>query len=306
MKFLERSLDGQNQFWKYVIVVLASLFGGQIIGGIPLLCVIMYKVITSGGAITLNPKNMMDFSVYGISNNWVLFLMLFAFVVMLFVAILLIKVLHKRSFAETVNGRRKIRIRRCLAGVAVWSILMAIYYGVDQWINPGDYRLQFNLSAFIPLLLISLIMIPIQTTSEEFLFRGYLTQGFAGWTKSRWIAILIPGLIFGLIHIINPEVKAFGFWVSMSQYLFFGLLLGLVAVLDDGIELSMGIHAANNVFLSLFITNYASALQTNAIFEQVRVIPVKETINVIAIGTIAFAFFAWKYKWNFKILNQKL
>ena len=306
MKFLEQSFDKQNQFWKYLIVFLGAFFGGQILGSIPLIGVMIYKVISSGGPIALNPKNITDFTVFGISKNWALFLMMLAPAVVLLVAILLVKGLHKRSFAQTVNGTRKIRIKRCLIGAGFWGILMLIYYLGDYLINPGYYKLQFNLFAFIPLFLISVVLIPLQTTSEEFLFRGYLAQGFAGWTKSRWLAILFPGLLFGLMHSFNPEVKEFGFWISMTQYVFFGLLFGLVAVLDDGIELTIGMHAANNVFLSLFVTNYASAFQTDAVFEQVRIIPVKETISLIIIGIIALAFFAWKYKWNFKILNQKI
>jgi len=306
MKFLEQSFDKQNQFWKYLIVFLGAFFGGQILGSIPLIGVMIYKVIASGGPIALNPKNITDFTVFGISKNWALFLMMLAPAVVLLVAILLVKGLHKRSFAQTVNGTRKIRIKRCLIGAGFWGILMLIYYLGDYLINPGYYKLQFNLFAFIPLFLISVVLIPLQTTSEEFLFRGYLAQGFAGWTKSRWLAILFPGLLFGLMHSFNPEVKEFGFWISMTQYVFFGLLFGLVAVLDDGIELTIGMHAANNVFLSLFVTNYASAFQTDAVFEQVRIIPVKETISLIIIGIIALAFFAWKYKWNFKILNQKI
>ncbi|MCL1933941.1 MAG: CPBP family intramembrane metalloprotease [Candidatus Azobacteroides sp.] len=306
MQFLERSLDQQNQFWKYLIVVLAAFFGGQILGAIPLASVMIYKVITSGGAFVSNPKNLTDLTAFGISKNVSLFLFMLIPVVFLLITILLIKVLHKRSFAETVNGTQKVRIKRCLTGAAVWSFLMAIYYWGDYMMNPENYRLQFNLLAFIPLLLISVILIPIQTTSEEFFFRGYLSQGFAGWTKNRWLAILIPGLLFGLTHSANPEVKEFGFWVSMSQYVFFGLLFGLVSVLDDGIELAMGMHAANNVFLSLFVTNYASALQTDAVFEELHIVPVKETISLIIIGMITLAFFAWKYQWNFKILNQKI
>ena len=306
MKFLEQSLDKQNQFWKYLVVFLVAFIGGQILGIIPLFGVGIYKIIANGGAVAMNPKNFMDFTALGISKNWVLFLIMLSPIVTLLLSIVLIRGLHKRSFAETVNGTRKIRINRCFIGAAVWGALMVIYNFGDYLLNPGNYHLQFNLSAFIPLLLISVVLIPIQTTSEEFFFRGYLSQGFAGWTKNRLLAILIPGLLFGLMHSFNTEVKEFGFWISMSQYVFFGLLFGFIAVLDDGIELTMGMHAANNVFLSLFITNYASTLQTDAVFNQLRVIPAKDTISLIFIGIIAFAFFTWKYKWNFKIFNQKI
>jgi membrane protease YdiL (CAAX protease family) len=306
MKFLERSFDQQNQFWKYVLVFLGAFIGGQILGAIPLYCVIVAKMISSGGAIAFNPNNMMDFTVFGISKNLGVFLMMLPFVATLILTIVLIKVLQKRTFSETVNGRKKIRINRCLTGAAVWGILLAIYLLGDYLINPGNYVLQFDLVKFIPLLFISVLLIPLQTTSEELLFRGYLAQGVAGWTKSRWLAILIPSLLFGLIHSFNPEVKEFGFWTAMPQYIFFGLSFGLIAVLDDGIELPIGMHAANNVFSSLFITFKSSALQTNAVFEQQNINPGKETIVLIITGMIAIAYFAVKYKWNFNILNKKV
>jgi len=306
MKFLERAFDQQNQIWKYVIVLLAALVGGQILGSIPLFVVMMYKIITGGNQISLSPDNFMDFTGLGISKNFSLLLIMLVFVAIFVIAILLIKALHKRSFAESVNGTQKVRIKRCLAGAAVWGILMTIYLFIDYSIDPENFHLQFNLSAFIPLLFISILLIPVQTTSEELLFRGYLTQGVAGITNNRWLAILIPSLIFGLIHSFNPEIKEFGFWITMPQYIFFGLLFGLISVLDDGIELAIGVHAANNIFSSLFVTHKASALQTNAVFEQLQISPVKELVVLIVTGAIAFAYFAWKYKWNFKILNQKI
>jgi membrane protease YdiL (CAAX protease family) len=306
MKFLERAFDKQNQIWKYLIVIFGGLFGGQLIGSIPLLCVTIYKTVTSSGGITLNPENIADFTVLGISKNLAFFLTMLAPLASLITTIILIKLLHKRTFSETVNGTKKIRISRCLSGAAVWLILMAIYLLVDNFFNPKDYILQFNLVKFIPLLLISLIFIPFQTTSEEFLFRGYLAQGVAKWTKNRWLAILIPGLLFGLIHAYNPEVSKFGFWIAMPQYIFIGLLFGVFAVLDDGIELPMGAHAANNFFLSIFTTNSSSVLQTDAVFVQQNINPVKDNIVVMAIGVIAFTYFFMKYKWNFKILNKKV
>jgi membrane protease YdiL (CAAX protease family) len=306
MKFLERAFDQQNQFWKYLIVALCGFMGGQIVGAMPLVCVCIYKGVTSGGTIALNPENFADFTAFGLSKNLTLFLMMLPFVASLVFTLILIKLLHKRTFSETVNGTKKIRIGRFLTGAVVWGILMAVYLLGDYLLNPGNYTLQFNLLNFIPLLLISLLFIPIQTTSEEILFRGYLTQGVAGWTRNRWLAILIPALLFGLMHCSNPEVAEFGFWLAMPQYIFFGFVFALIAVLDDGIELSMGMHAANNVFLSLFVTHSASALQTDAVFEQHQINPGKETLVLVISGIVAIAYFAVKYKWNFGILNTKI
>jgi len=306
MKFLERALDGQNQVWKYLIVCLVGFFGGQLLGSIPIAVVIAVKTIAAQGAVTLNPDNMMDMTGLGLSKNLVFFLLLFSTVVALFFTIWLIRLLHNRTFSETVNGRRKIRIGRIGSGALVWTILMAVYLLIDYSFNSGDYVLQLDWGKFIVLIILVFALIPLQTTSEELLFRGYLAQGIAASTNSRWMAILIPGLLFGMMHFTNPEVKEFGFWLAMSQYILFGLMYGLVSVLDDGIELAIGMHAANNIFLSIFVTHSASALQTDALFEVKTIDPVKDLIVLIVSLLIVLAYFAYRYKWNFSVLSQKV
>jgi len=136
--------------------------------------------------------------------------------------------------------------------------------------------------------------------------RGYLAQGVAVLTRNRIWAIIVPAVFFALLHLFNPEVMKFGFWLAMPQYLFFGLLFGLVAVLDDGIELSIGMHTANNVFLSLMLTSKTSVLQTDAVFEQLNINAGKDTLSVVVMGVLAAAFFAWRYKWDFGILMKRI
>jgi membrane protease YdiL (CAAX protease family) len=254
----------------------------------------------------LNQNNFTDLSDFGISHNLGLFLLLFPTVVSLLFLILLVKSLSKRTWQEVVNGTNTLRVNRLWTGAAVWGILLTLYFLVDYSLHRENFVFQFDLAKFIPLVLISLIMIPIQASSEEFFFRGYLAQGFAGWTKNRWVVIFIPSILFGLMHAANPEVKEFGFWLSMPQYILMGLFLGVIAVLDDGIELSIGAHAINNIFNSIVLTFPASALQTDALFEQHSYDPVKETVVLVFVSVIAIVFFAKKYHWNFGILNKKI
>lgn len=306
MKHLERALDGQNEFWKYLVNFIASLVGGSMVGSIPLAVLIMIKTIENRGAVTANPANAMDFSAYGISTNLGLVLMMLPFITGLTTAILLLRPLHKRSFAEVVNGTKTIRWNRAFTGFAIWFVIMAIYFIVDYTVDPSNYVLQFNISAFLPLLLISALLIPLQTTFEELLFRGYLGQAIGAWTKNRWLVMIIPAVLFGLMHIANPEVKEYGFWIAMPQYIMFGLVFGLITVLDDGIEVSMGLHAANNIFASLMITNKASALQTEAVFNQQTVNPNKETLALLIMSVVFILIAKYIFKWDFKVLNKKV
>ncbi len=306
MNHLERALDKQNQFWKYSVNILVGFVASNVIGAIPLIAVIAYKTYQSGGLVRPNPNNMADLTAYGISPNVGLILMMFPFVLGLFTVILLLKPLHKRTFSEVVNGTKKIRWNRFFYAAGIWAALMAIYLVADYCFDPSNYTLQFNLTSFIFLVIISFLLIPLQTTFEELVFRGYLGQAIGAWTKSRWFVIIIPAILFALMHSANPEVANFGFWAVMPQYLIFGLIFGFITVVSDGIELSMGIHAANNIFYSLFITNASSVLQTPAVFSQQHVYVNKETLVLALFGIIVTFVLSKKFKFNYLILNRKI
>ncbi len=306
MKHLERALDGQNQFWKYLVNFLVSLIGGSFIGSIPLLVVIAIKAVEYGNIEGLSSGNIADLTPYGISKNVSLFLLMLPMVVSFFTCISMLHPFHKRSFSEVVNGTSEIRWKRFFAGFGVWFVLYALYLSGSYIIDPENFVFQFEISSFLPLFLIAILIIPFQTTFEELMFRGYLGQAIGAWTRNRWLVMIIPAVLFGLMHSANPEVKEYGFWLTMPQYVIFGLIFGLITLLDDGIEVSMGVHAANNIFAALFITNKASVLQTPAVFNQQKIDPILETVILVLMGVVLVFILAKKYKWNFNILNTKI
>ncbi len=53
---------------------------------------------------------------------------------------------------------------------------------------------------------------------------------------------------------------------AMPFYILPGLLLGLTTLLDEGTELSLGLHAANNIGACIFVTSSWTALQTDALW----------------------------------------
>ena len=250
---------------------------GQAIGAIPLVVVMVVKAVQNGASF-VKPENAADLSAYGINPNFGLVLMVIPFLVSLIIAIYLINAFHKRSYLEVINGRTSFRLNRFFVGFVVWAILIAVFLFADIAMNPDNFEFRFNIASFIPLVVISVLLIPFQAATEEFLFRGYLAQGVAAWTKNRWLVIMIPSLGFALIHGLNPEVSEFGFWSVMPMYFMFGVVFAIVATLDDGIELAIGLHAANNVFSSIFITSKSSALQTPALFFQKEIDPFRDLL----------------------------
>lgn len=305
MKHLTRAFDGQNEWWKFLVVIIVALIVGQIVGAIPLIIVMGISMAMNGGQMA-TPENAMDLTAYGIDPNLGLVLIVVPFIVTVALAIVLIKALHQRNARDVVNGGSPFRWKRFWLGVGVWGVIMLVLFFLELLISPEELEFRFDPASFIPLVFVAIIFIPIQSGTEEFIFRGYLAQGVAGWTKRVWAAILIPSVLFALMHGMNPEVKEHGFWMMMPSYFVFGVAFAITAVLDDGIELAIGIHAINNTLLSILVTSKESALQTRALFFQKEVDPVNESIVLVISSVIMLIIFKLILKWDFSIIWKKI
>lgn len=186
MKHLECALGKGNQIWKYILVIILSFFASNFIGIIPLMVVIIVKVIQSGGNMAASMAGLGDMSniaALGISPNLFFVLMLIPFAVALIALVFFIKLLHGRTYKEVINGTKTVRWSRFFWGAAFWFVLALISLGIQYAMNPSDFELQFDITAFIPLIFISLLLIPLQTSYEELTFRGYMAQGIGALTK---------------------------------------------------------------------------------------------------------------------------
>jgi len=154
MNFLENVSGNNNSFWKYVVTFAVAFIAAGFIGNIPLLLVVFKNCLIAGVDLTKIGEVVNDPSMVGISQNFFLFLMLFAFAVGLLTIILVIKIIHKRSFSETVNGTKTVRWNRVFTGFGVWFILVFVLFIVSYFIDPDDLIYQFELKTFIPLLFI--------------------------------------------------------------------------------------------------------------------------------------------------------
>ena len=306
MKHLERALEGKNGIGRYVLM-LVIVWGVAQVASVPLFLVLLPALLSHGGSIADIAAALQNPSQWGISTNLLLVIMLSIFAIMFLMFAVLVKPFHGRTLQETINGRKHIRWNRVWMGILVWGIFILADTAVSLLMAaPGEYQFQFNPGAFLPLLLIVLILMPFQTSVEEILFRGYLAQGTARWTRSRWWALIIPSVLFALLHIANPEVKEYGFWLSMPQYLIMGLMLGLISILDDGIELALGIHFINNALASLLVTHEASALQTEALFRVEDIDPVASLVSLAVSSVLVVLVLQRIYKWDFRVMNRKV
>jgi membrane protease YdiL (CAAX protease family) len=307
MNHLESAFKGQNSFWRYVVMVASVFIVSNTIGALPIIIAMTIKSASDPGLIAQIAANPTDFSVLGLSTNTGFLLMMFPFIAGLAAFVLLIKPLNNRSLKMTINGTEKIRWDRFFISALVWLVLSALYLFFYLKLDPSNFKLNNQTISLLALSLLSVAFIPFQAAFEEVLFRGYLMQGFAVLLRNRWFPILMTSILFGLMHSLNPEVKAFGFLTMIPQYIVFGLIFGIVTVLDDGIEATMGAHTANNVFLCIMVTSRSSALQTPALYEQSSIHPWTEFGALVLTGIVFIIILKIIFKWeNMGILFGKI
>ena len=89
-------------------------------------------------------------------------------------------------------------------------------------------------------------------------------QGFGHWLNSRFMALFLTSVIFGSLHLANPEITALGY-EFIFLYITVGFVLGIMTLMDDGLELAIGFHAANNLVAALLVTADWTVFQTESI-----------------------------------------
>ena len=373
--FFQRALEGNNKWWTFLAGML-MVFAGFNIGQLPLSVIANYKIMdmVSSGAATYNECLKMllsyDFKSIGFSSNFSFFLILLGFVGgILFLYFSVVKV-NKRPFKSIITPNKKINWGKIAFGFAIWFLLSFSIEGFSLFMNPENYVWTFNLKAFIPLLLMCIFLLPLQTSFEEVFMRGYIMQGIPLHPNTLLLCIIgggglihvlalfqgqmldvidgnpidataipftalfyailfiivgvmfymekqgkiklglytlvrkpitpliITSLMFGLMHGANPEIAEFGLGKMMTFYIGMGLFLGLITLLDESLELALGVHFANNLFGALFVSFDGSALQTPTLFRSLEMNTDYMLVGWFGMVAIFMAAAYFKYRWK--------
>ena len=290
--FIAQASKYAHDFWRYLvgsfIIIVAS-----VIGQLPFTFAVFYKKgFEIMGATEAELMQVLD-------SNLNLFLLLLSFVFGMLGIYLVVKFLHKQPFKTVTTTRKKVDWKRIAFGFTLIAIFTAVTTYWDYSSNPDSYVVNFEPVSFTILCIIAILMVPIQTSMEEYIFRGYLMQGFGLLAKNRWFPLLLTSFIFGGLHFFNPEVTKLGN-IIMIYYIGTGLFLGIITLMDEGMELALGFHAGNNLIGVLLVTADWTALQTESILKDVSnpTAGFQVILPVVIIYPIFLLIMAKVYKWK--------
>lgn len=294
--FIEQTFKAKTDWWRYIIGIIIIFIGWQVIGVIPLSLVAFYE---AGDLNTFIAGAETGFTNLGIDPNFYLLLLIITFTCGLLGIWFSVKYLHEQPFKEVTTAREKVdwsRIRYAFFMVIVINLPIFI---IGYFLEPEIFQWNFDPIPFFVLLIIAILFLPLQTSFEEYLFRGYLMQGFGLLARNKWVPLILTSVMFGLLHGLNPEVEKLGN-IMFVFYIGTGFLLGIMTLMDDGMELALGFHAANNIFAAILVTTDWTAFQVPALLIDISEPSAGFDIvaPVVIIYPIYLYILARKYSWT--------
>jgi membrane protease YdiL (CAAX protease family) len=100
-----------------------------------------------------------------------------------------------------------------------------------SWVGTGD---------FLAAAAMLLVLVPLQTAAEEYVFRGWLLQAAGTFARRPWLAIVVQAPLFALAHGLGTP------W-GFADLVVFAVVLGWLAVRTGGIEAGIALHLVNNL-----------------------------------------------------------
>ena len=234
--FLDYARRGKHAWWRYLIATPAalvlSMLGGVAIG----LTLLMTKVMTVEAlqaALTSPAVPARFFAATGVT---------FALIMAAFAA--MIALIHRKRPLDVLGSWSW---RHYVTGLVVWAVVLVVLTLVDYALSPSSFSLDHGAKslAIAGWMLAGLF---VQTLAEEYIFRGYVTQGLLLALKSPWLTAAVSGLVFGAVHIPNGLPQA----VAATGL---GAGLAFIAIRTGGIAWGAGLHLINNLFGALIVVS---------------------------------------------------
>ncbi|MGG0155843.1 lysostaphin resistance A-like protein [Bacillus velezensis] len=247
MNTFVRPAEGRNSVSRYLLsllLIVGLFFFGSIL-------TVFYMFLTSA----FNPSLTINWDEAALSDPLA---DIYLQHIVYFIAIpgiwIAVRFIMKRRFLSIITPNQSLNWKRIFFGFGTYVVLMFVAGLIDFLIHPDRFTLQeFHASRFLLLLAAAVLLVPIQTSAEEFLFRGFLLQFAGKLTANAVVLTIIIGGLFGALHFGNPEMENGALWAGIG-YVTIGMIWTFITVKTGSLEMSLGGHAANNMFLFIFLT----------------------------------------------------
>ncbi|WBW97068.1 CPBP family intramembrane glutamic endopeptidase [Oceanirhabdus sp. W0125-5] len=146
-------------------------------------------------------------------------------------------------------------------GILIGFIAMAGIYGVELNLNLINF---IKINQFDNELLKVFLLIAFYALSEEVIFRGVMLNGMITVFRKKYIAVLLTGIIFGLMHAGNPHATT----ISIISNGIGGVMYSIAFLGSKSLWMPFGLHFAWNFFQGPLLGFPVSGLTFQSLISQ--------------------------------------
>lgn len=199
------------------------------------------------------------------------------------------RLVHKQPAMSLIAPNRRLDIGMIGRSALVFSLPLLATFAYGFWAGEiGPVRVDWG--AFLLLTPLTILLFSLQTSTEELIFRGYLSQGLTVLCRNRLAVALLSAALFTLAHEggINESL-----WSVRAEIFTSALFLSAVSFQTGRLEAAMGIHLINNVLFGLL--NGSPDLPLPALAERLGTVGefagLGDIAQFLAIQMAAFGFY---------------
>ncbi len=153
------------------------------------------------------------------------------------------------KLSELVGGRwanaKEVLVDASLA-LGLWAIWILVERVMDRWLGSGHAA---SIQTLLPQRVVEILLwIGVSISAgicEELVFRGYFQRQFHAYTHSRWVALFLQAVLFGISH-------GYQGTEACVKIAIFGLLYGSLALWRKSLRPGMMAHAWSDILSGIF------------------------------------------------------
>ncbi|QHQ36870.1 CPBP family intramembrane glutamic endopeptidase [Algicella marina] len=233
---------GRTPVWRIIL-------GTGIAGGTYVVLTILAFVALGVVYMIFDPARLAQFQA-GVIDRLSLLVLLAAFAGVHLGVLVAGLVLHGKPYRAFWGQLPAFRPRAFALGTCLILLTLSVLILPAIFISPPVPQVPLpTWLSFLPFVLIVLL---VQTSAEELLFRGYLQPLLASRFNSRLVWLLLPAFLFGALHW-KPDPYGPNAAIVVIAATLMGLIAGDVTARTGNISAAFGLHFGNNCVGLLFL-----------------------------------------------------